>query len=386
MKAVSVIVPCYKLNKEYFARLMDSLLHQSIGRERMELILVNDGSPDDTLEELKRYEQQYPELIMVVDCPDNGGPGAARTIGISYATGSYVAFADQDDWVDLAMYELLYDKAQTYDCDAVKCDWSRDDTYVPADSRACCGQGKYGCGEEQPRQTGHTEGKLWEITDAAERQQFLENSQGGYWAAIYRRELLVEHHIFFPGKYAYDDNFFAGLIPFYYRRVYILPLSLYHWFWNCDSISMGQNLQYHGDRMTIELLLLEELKRRGLYEENRSYIDSMFFERYFLNTMHTIITRMGELPYELMQHMRKVLFTWMPDIRENPRLRSHKEYLYEPDWIARIISHTREACPARWQKAYDRIAHYSFMDILYDDMLTPEEWQLTEFAYYMLQQ
>lgn len=373
MKAVSVIVPCYMLNKEYFARLMDTLLHQSIGQEQLEIILVNDGSPDGTLEELKRYEQQYPELIMVVDCPDNGGPGAARTIGISYASGSYVAFADQDDWVDLAMYELLYDKAIAHDCDAVKCDWSRDDTYVPMDSRGSSGQ------EE-------TEGKLWEITDAAERQQFLENSQGGYWAAIYRRELLVEHHIFFPAKYAYDDNFFAGLICYYYKRVYILPQSLYHWFWNCDSISMGQNLQHHGDRMMIELLLLEELKQRGLYEENRSYIDSLFFERYFLNTMHTMITRMGELPYGLMQKMREILFVQMPDIRENPRLRSHNKYLYAPDWIARIISHTQEACPARWQRAYDRIAHYSFMDILYDDMLTPEEWQLTEFAYYMLQQ
>lgn len=372
MKAVSVIVPCFKLNKEYFARLMDSLLRQSLGQERLELVLVNDGSPDDTLEELKRYEQQYPERILVVDCGENGGPGAARTTGISYASGEYVAFADQDDWVEPDMYERLYSKASSFDCDAVKCGWSREKTYIrPAGPEGTTDRG---------------EGRLWEITDAASREEFLEHTEGGYWAAIYRREFLLEHDIFFPGKYAYDDNFFSGLVPFYYRRVYVLPQIMYHWFWNEGSVSMGQNLRHHGDRMTIELLLLEELKRRGLYEEQRDYIDGIFFERYFLNTMHTVITRMGELPYELMQHMRRELFAHVPDIRRNPWILSHKKYLYEPDWIGRIIAATQEACPERWRAAYDRIAHDSFMDILYDEELTREEWQLTQFAFYMLQQ
>ena len=201
-KAVSVVVPCYCVKDEYFDGLMTSLLNQTLGKEKLEIVLVDDGSPDDTYEKLQEYERREPETIMVIRCSENGGPGSARTIGLSYATGEYVAFADQDDWVDLAMYQILYEKGKEYDCDVVKCDWCREENmYEPIASEL------------------QEIGEFIEIQSKEERQELFEiKDLGGYWAALYQRNMLIENEIFFPSGVFYDDNFFAGLVCFYGKR------------------------------------------------------------------------------------------------------------------------------------------------------------------------
>lgn len=190
-KAVSVIVPCYCVNDEYFGGLMQSLFNQTLGKERLEIVLVDDGSPDNTYEKLQRYEHANPETIMLIQCSENGGSGSARTIGLNYATGEYIAFADQDDWVDLGMYQFLYEKGREFNCDVVKCGWCRERrNYEPLITK--------------PQE----EGEFWEIHSKDERKKFFEQKDlGGYWAALYRRDMLLQNQLFFPSGVFYDDNF-----------------------------------------------------------------------------------------------------------------------------------------------------------------------------------
>lgn len=95
MKYLSVAVPCYN-SAEYMERAVDSLLE---GGEDVEILIVNDGSRDNTLEIARGYERQYPSIVRVID-KENGGHGDAVNVGLAKASGMYFKVVDSDDWVD----------------------------------------------------------------------------------------------------------------------------------------------------------------------------------------------------------------------------------------------------------------------------------------------
>jgi len=86
----------------------------------MEIIVVNDGSPDNSQAIIDDYQKRYPEKIIAY-AKENGGLSDARNFGIQKATGEYIAFLDSDDYVDFDMYECLYAKAVETDSDVVCC-------------------------------------------------------------------------------------------------------------------------------------------------------------------------------------------------------------------------------------------------------------------------
>lgn len=116
MKKLSVIIPCYN-TKEYIEPCVKSVVNNNI--EDMEIILVNDGSTDDTLEELKRLKKIY-KNIKIVD-KENGGLSSARNAGIESSTGKYITFLDSDDTVEDVMYANMLNKALIEDYDMVTC-------------------------------------------------------------------------------------------------------------------------------------------------------------------------------------------------------------------------------------------------------------------------
>jgi len=107
MPKVSIIIPCYGVEK-YLDRCMDSILKQTLND--IEIILVDDGSPDRVPEMCDNYASRDPR-IRVIHKP-NAGLGYARNSGLEIATGEFVAFVDSDDYIDIGMYEALYAKRQ----------------------------------------------------------------------------------------------------------------------------------------------------------------------------------------------------------------------------------------------------------------------------------
>ena len=103
-KILSVVVPSYNA-APYLLETMPSLLSIK-NRELLELIIVNDGSQDNTLEVAKQLEQNYPETVKIVDKP-NGGHGSTINAGSKIATGKYFKVVDADDWVDTQNFEKL---------------------------------------------------------------------------------------------------------------------------------------------------------------------------------------------------------------------------------------------------------------------------------------
>ena len=117
---ISVIVPIYRVEK-YLEKCIDSLLAQTL--EDMELVLVDDGSPDRSGQIADRYAAIYSNIKVIHQ--KNAGLGPARNSGIAAATGAYVGFVDADDWVRPDMYRRLYETAKQHDADIVvsgRCD------------------------------------------------------------------------------------------------------------------------------------------------------------------------------------------------------------------------------------------------------------------------
>ncbi len=109
---VTIVVPVYNVSK-FIDRCMSSLLAQTY--RDLEIILINDGSSDNSLEIIKKYKASNPDIVKVYD-QANHGPGYTRNRGLSLATGDYITFVDSDDYVDNDYIEHFIDNMKGYDC------------------------------------------------------------------------------------------------------------------------------------------------------------------------------------------------------------------------------------------------------------------------------
>ncbi len=116
---VSVIVPVYNVEK-YLEKCLDSLVNQTF--KDYEIIIVNDGSLDNSEKIIKEYEKKY-NFIKVYK-KKNGGLSSARNYGLKYASGEYILFVDSDDYVEKNMIELMYEKMLSDSSDICVCEFN----------------------------------------------------------------------------------------------------------------------------------------------------------------------------------------------------------------------------------------------------------------------
>ena len=115
----SVVMPIYQA-KEYIDEALDSLIHQTIGFEKIQLILVDDGSTDGSAEICDRYQERYPKQVKAVH-KENGGLSSARNTGLLYAEGRYVNFCDPDDYFDRDAFEKVSAFMRKHDTEVDLC-------------------------------------------------------------------------------------------------------------------------------------------------------------------------------------------------------------------------------------------------------------------------
>lgn len=117
---VSVIVPIYNV-EAYLQRCFESLSNQTL--REIEVILVNDGSTDNSLALCQKMIEKDKRFVLVNK--ENGGLSSARNAGLDICTGDYISFVDSDDWLEITMLEILYNTAQKQNADIVTCGINR---------------------------------------------------------------------------------------------------------------------------------------------------------------------------------------------------------------------------------------------------------------------
>lgn len=118
MKKVSIIIPCYNVEK-YINNCLDSIINQTY--TNIEIICINDGSTDSTGDIIKSYNDNR---IVYIE-QKNSGVSKARNLGLSMANGEYITFVDGDDSIKVDMIEIFMQKMNYYDCDVVFCSYAK---------------------------------------------------------------------------------------------------------------------------------------------------------------------------------------------------------------------------------------------------------------------
>lgn len=294
---LSVIVPCYNV-EAYVERCIQSILHQTIGLDKMEILLVNDASTDHTLDILKNYEKQYPQNIHVIDLEQNAGLSHARNVGIKHASTEYIAFVDSDDWIQPEMYEDLYVNGIAQGCDLAMCGIQR-------------------CTEYPARQSGDVECGIVDVQADDIRLSLLEEYRTDVYATnkIYKKLNLITQDIFYPEGLCYEDNYVGFLMMLVCNRIYITKKEYYCWFKNPGSIT-GKNKNIL-DRIQVQKYLLEKTKRMGFYEPFADIIDYNFFEKVFVECFIAYGNK-GLISLEKIQDLKDTVLEFVPEIRKNP--------------------------------------------------------------------
>ena len=215
MPKVSVIIPVYGVEK-YIERCARSLFEQTL--DDIEYLFIDDCTPDNSVETLKRVLEEYPQRksqVVIHRMEQNSGQAKVREWGMRYATGEYVIHCDSDDWVDVHMYEEMYNKAIEEDADVVVCDFCSTD----------CENEQYSKGLiSKERENVIADILLWRIA-------------GCLWNKLVRRKEYTDHDINYPTNNMGEDAALIVQILWNAKRISYLPKPLYYYYTNPTSIT-----------------------------------------------------------------------------------------------------------------------------------------------------
>ncbi len=256
MTKVSIIVPVYNVEK-YLPRCLDSLVNQTL--EDIEIIVVNDGSPDNSQKIINKYVKKYPNKVKSY-IKENGGQGSARNLGIKEAKGEYIGFVDSDDFVELDMYEKLYNKAHQNKLDVVIC-------------------GSYNVDEI----TGKKETEIDKIIlNDQKKNAFF--GRMAVWNKIYKRNLISD--IKFRSKVWYEDLDFTIKVLSKVNSVDYVNEPLYNYLLREGSTMNNSNIERN-----LEIrLAFDEIKKMSKY---RNIIEFLAVDHIYISAIVRVINASG---------------------------------------------------------------------------------------------
>ncbi len=224
---LSVIVPAY--NAAHCLRTcLDSLACQNL--EDWEVIIVDDGSADETPQIIREYESRYPQLFRSITL-ENGGQGRARNIALASAKGEYIGFADSDDTVSPDMFPKMLKKAYAEQADLVICDFLRIDNF----------------GEHY---------------EPARMQNHPLAATGPVWNKLFRSSLIGDTR-FSEGLW-YEDFCFSAEMLIKSRKTVYIPEPLYRYICGHSSTMFNTNSRKNLDILRVFDELKEFLQQKGL--------------------------------------------------------------------------------------------------------------------------
>ncbi|WP_325081815.1 glycosyltransferase [Klebsiella aerogenes] len=269
---VSVVVPAYNISA-YIDQCIESLANQSI--ESLEILVVDDGTPDDSGEKADAWAARYPGRVKVIH-KANGGCATARNAGVSQAKGQYIGFVDGDDWCDLQMYEDLFRAAVMKNADISQ------------------------CGYKEAYETGEIVKFPLDIN--LSRLDLL-RERPTMWRRIYSAEMLKNKGISFPEHIRRFDDLPFQFETFLNARIIAnIPFDYYYY----RQGRLGQDISVRDDRLYVHFPIFDWIYSRNSdtfnYDEERklfeleldvhfwawSVIDEKFQDEYFKQVLAQI--------------------------------------------------------------------------------------------------
>lgn len=291
---VSVIVPVYNTEK-YLRRCLDSLVNQTI--EDIEIIVINDCSPDNSKEILKEYEKKHKDKIKVFHNKTNKGIGYNRNYGIKKATGEYIGFVDSDDWVNETMYDKLYKKAKEDNLDLVLCNFH-----------------KMLEKENDLEEIASSEISYFKNTNLKQTPNLLLDVELAPWNKLYKKELIKE--ITFPENLKYEDTIFVLKAMARSKKIGMVDEKLNYYLVRSKSETTVMNKKVY-DILKVSKMMIDELKSHDYYNDVKDYAEAMTIRNLFRYTLQQRYQKDKKLANGFIDDAFKFLNEEFPNWKQN---------------------------------------------------------------------
>ncbi len=301
MKYISFVVPCYN-SEEYMEKCIKSLL---IGKDDVEIIIIDDGSKDNTGKIADKYQKKYPNIVKAIH-QENGGHGEGINVGLKHATGKYFKVVDSDDWLDEDAYKKLLKEIKHIDTDLVVCNY----VYTYTDGRS---------DQVISFANVYDEGKVLTWDDI---HKFKVTQYPSLHSMMYKKSVLDKSNIDLPKHVFYEDNLFIYLPLVNTKTIYYLDLDLYRYYIGRADQSVQESQMIK--RSSHQVLVSEKVcTAYDLTEiENKKLRKLMTRECIFLMTIGVVFSRLafnkeGEKQYKEL---------WKSVKEKNPKLYRRMRY------------------------------------------------------------
>ena len=293
MIKVSIIMPVFNA-ENYIQKSIKSLLNQTL--KEIEIIIVNDGSEDKSKEIIKKYEEKYPDKIKYLE-KENGGAADARNYALKYAKGEYIAFLDADDYVELDMYEKMYNKAQEENSSIVECDFYW----------------------EYPHKKKLDTGIIYN-----NKKEMLLFARVIPWNKLIKRNILESNEILFPKGLRYEDvEFTYKLVP-YCEKVSFVKEPLVHYVQRKTSVSYEFNERTR-DIFAVLDNVINYYKANLLYDDYETQLEYIYTRYLLCSSLGRIVKiKDKKLREKILYETWKNLNEKFPKWKQNEILKQRK--------------------------------------------------------------
>lgn len=250
----SVIVPVYNV-ESYIEKCLDSLVNQTL--KEIEIICINDGSTDRSLEILEKFAQKDSRIKVISQ--ENQGQGVARNNGIKVSRGEYIAFVDPDDWIENNALELAYNMAKENNAEVVHFNYAEYNDYSKKIK-------KRSFEKITKKYYGYNIKKNPEYNWHMFKKGCLSNLTHMVWNKVYSREFILKNDIKFPPNKHGEDIVFTQQMLLSASKIYYLDEYLYYY--RCRANSAVNSLSDENFCVFDNIKFLREyLLKQGLYFE-----------------------------------------------------------------------------------------------------------------------
>lgn len=264
MSLVSIVVPVYNAEK-YLRRCLDSLINQTY--KKIEIILINDGSKDNSLQIMKEYQLKDNRIIIIDKF--NEGVSVARNIGINAASGKYIGFVDPDDWIELNMYENMIKTIEKYDCSIAFCNFTKDRKIKSTVKKFKIKKNLL----KKSDIINYLIGNMIGINDFPKYHYVM----GCVWRCLYKKEFIKKFNLLFkPNITVMEDLLFTIEALIYCDKACIDRGIYYHYMINKNSTLRKYNKKMWTDLVNVHDILENLLTEADLIDIMQNRLDSRY--------------------------------------------------------------------------------------------------------------